>query len=94
MLMDKESELSWKERNFSLLHYVQTGSQAHGLPIERMYEALSPVVKRLEREAHYSPAPRAELKNAWIFTFISLYVFVTWLNTRTNFARTLLVMPM
>jgi hypothetical protein len=45
-------------RDFSLLHGFQTGSGVH-----LASEALSPGVKRQEREAHDAPPPSAEVKN-------------------------------
>jgi hypothetical protein len=79
MLMDEESGLiPGKSDIFLFFTTSRRAVRLTKLPIERTHKALSPVVKRLEREADYSSAPCAELKNTWIYTFISLYVFVTW----------------
>jgi len=45
--------------DFSLRHYVQTGS------------GLTPRVKRPEREADHSPPCVAEVKNTWSYTLFS-----------------------
>jgi hypothetical protein len=38
--------------------------------------ALSPGVKRPEREADHSPPPSAEVKKMWFYTSTPLYVFM------------------
>jgi hypothetical protein len=40
--------------------------------------ALSPGVKRLGHEDDHSPPSRAEVKNAWIYTFTPPYVSMVW----------------
>jgi hypothetical protein len=47
---------------------VQTGSRAHPVPYPMGTGALTPGVKRPEREAKHSPPSSAEVKNAWSYT--------------------------
>jgi hypothetical protein len=54
--------------NFSLLHRVQTGSEAHRTSYRMGTGAVSPQIKRPEREADHLPPPSAEFKNAWRYT--------------------------
>jgi hypothetical protein len=50
-------------REFSLLQSVQTGSGAHFAPYLMGLKALSPEIKRPERQAHHLPPFDAEAKN-------------------------------
>jgi hypothetical protein len=58
--------------HFSLLHNMHTGSEtlAYSYPVGTSWVlgALSPLVKRLEREADHSPKYSAEVRNAWSYT--------------------------
>jgi hypothetical protein len=45
-------------------------------PIEWVPGALSPGVKRLEREADHSPPTSAEVKKMWIYTSTLRYAFM------------------
>jgi hypothetical protein len=45
-------------------------------PIEWILVALSPGVKRQERDADRSPPTSAEVKKMWIYTFTPLYAFM------------------
>jgi hypothetical protein len=48
---------------FPLLYSVQTGSGAHQPPIQWELGALSPAVKRPERDSDQSPPSNTEIKN-------------------------------
>jgi hypothetical protein len=61
-------------KNF--LHVVQTGSGVHPTSYPIGTGALSPMVKRLGRDADHSPPTIAEVKKTWICTFITPYVFM------------------
>jgi hypothetical protein len=45
-------------------------------PIQWVPEALSPRVKRQEREADHSPPASAEVKKMWIYTSTPPYAFM------------------
>jgi hypothetical protein len=45
-------------------------------PIEWIPGALSPGVKRPEREADHSPPTSADIKNTWIYIFTPLCAFI------------------
>jgi hypothetical protein len=53
-------------RDFSLLHSVQTDSEAIQSPIRCVPVAFSHEVKRPRREADHSPPSSAEIKKCWI----------------------------
>jgi hypothetical protein len=57
--------------------FVQTGSGAHPASYPRVPGALSSGVKRPGREADHSPPSSPEIKNAWSYTSIPQYVFMT-----------------
>jgi hypothetical protein len=54
---------------------------------------LSTVVKRLGPEADHSPPSSAEVKNAYSYTFVPLYVFMAWclVTHRDNFNFTYII---
>jgi len=53
-------------------------------------DALSPWVKRLEREADHAPPYNAEVNNAWYYTSTPPYVFMAWcLSAGITFASAL-----
>jgi hypothetical protein len=60
-------------------------------PIQWAPGALSLGVKRPGREADHSPPSSAEVKNAWSYTSIPHYVFMSWclVKHRDNFTFTL-----
>jgi hypothetical protein len=60
----------------SFLHVVQTGSGAYPASCPMGPGALSPRVKRQEREADHSPPASAEVKKMWIYTSTPLYAFM------------------
>jgi len=45
-------------------------------PVTNGYRGSFPEVKRLEREADYSPPSSAEVNKAWIYTSILPYAFM------------------
>jgi hypothetical protein len=47
-------------------------------PIQWIREALSPEVKRPEREADHAPPASAEVKKMWIYTSTPTYAFMAW----------------
>jgi hypothetical protein len=53
-------------------------------PIQWVLGALSPGVKRPEREADHSPPASAEDKNAWGYTSTPQYVFVAWCSIKAQ----------
>jgi hypothetical protein len=57
----------WKRSSFSLFHGVDTASGAQ-CPIKLLPKVLSAKVKRLWREANYSPSSSAETMNTWSYT--------------------------
>jgi hypothetical protein len=61
---------------FSLLYIVQTGSGVHPTSYKMGTGGSFPEVKRQGREADHSPPTSAEVKNMWIYTSTSLYVFM------------------
>jgi hypothetical protein len=69
-------ESGWGQE-FSLLHVVQTGSEAHPASYPMGIGGvgvLSPGVKRKGREADHSPPTSAEVKKTWVYTSTSSYV--------------------
>jgi hypothetical protein len=73
--------------NFSLHHRVQNGSGAHPASYTMGTAALSPEVKRPEREVDHSPPSSAVVNNAWSYTSTPQYVFMAWCldKPRDNF---------
>jgi hypothetical protein len=67
--LELESRLG---QEFSLMHVFQTGPGADQHPIQWVPGTLSPGVKRLLREAGYSPPTSAEVKSD-NFTFYALW---------------------
>jgi hypothetical protein len=61
-----------------LLQDVQTGSGAHPASYPMGTGALSPRIKRQEREADHSLPINAEVKKMWIYTSTPLYAFMVW----------------
>jgi hypothetical protein len=64
------------KRFFSLIIVSKLAPNSKQLPIQREPEALSPGIKRREREADHSPPYRAKFKNAWIYTSALTYIFM------------------
>jgi len=64
--------------NFSVLHRVQTGSEAQPPSYPVGTGPSFPRVKRPERESDYPPLPRAEVKNAWSSISIPNTFFMAW----------------
>jgi len=64
--------------DFSLRRRIQTGSGPTHPTTQWEPEALSLGVKRVRREADYSPPSSAELKNAWSYTSTRRYAFMEW----------------
>jgi hypothetical protein len=64
--------------NFSPLHVVQTGSEAHPASYSMGSEGLFPrEVKRQRCEADHSPSISTE-ENTWIYTSTTPYIFVAY----------------
>jgi hypothetical protein len=63
------------ERDFSLLHNVQTCSGAHPGSYAMGTETISPGVKRPGREVYYTRPPSGEVKHCG-FVLHSAYVFM------------------
>jgi hypothetical protein len=66
---------------------IATRLRAGRPPIQWVPGALSLGVKRPEHEVDHSPPSSAEVKNAWSYTSIPLYVFMAWclVKHRDNF---------
>jgi hypothetical protein len=62
--------------SISLLHIVQTGYGVHPTSYPMGTGALSPGVKRPEREADHLPPTSAEVKKTWVYTATPLYAFM------------------
>jgi hypothetical protein len=61
--LDGRGSISGKGKTFSVLHSFQTGSGRTQPPIQWVPWALSPGVKRPEREADHSAPSITEVKN-------------------------------
>jgi len=59
--------------NFSPLHRVQTGSEAHPASYPMAIGAISPRIKRPVREADHSAPSRTKVKKC-----VEVYVFMAW----------------
>jgi hypothetical protein len=70
-----EFESRWV-KDFSLLHVVQTGSEAHPASCPMSTGGSIPGVKRQGREADHSPPASAEVKKTWVYTSTPPYVFM------------------
>jgi hypothetical protein len=58
---------------------IQTGSDAHtGSYPMGTGGSISPGLKRLRREADYSPESGTDVKNTWSYIFIPSYIFMSW----------------
>jgi hypothetical protein len=72
-LKDQRPEFEYRQfLEFSLLHIVQTGSEAHPVAYPLGTGGSSPELQRPEREADHSPPTSAEVKNSWSYTSTSL----------------------
>jgi len=82
----EHSRADGRSRNFSLRHGVQTGSWAYSSSYRIGMGAISPGVKRPGSRAEHSLLSSAEVKNAWV----SSYVFMVWclIKHRDNFTST------
>jgi hypothetical protein len=69
---------SQSDRDFSLLHSVQTGSGAHPASYRINSGALSLTVKRPGLESESSPLLSVEVKNMWRYTFTPAYALIAW----------------
>jgi hypothetical protein len=63
---------------FFSIHHVQAGPGPTQPPVQWVPRALSPGLKRPEREADNSPPSSAEVKNAWRCTSAHPHVFMAW----------------
>jgi hypothetical protein len=66
--------------DFSLLHSVQTDSEAHPASCPMGTGDLSPGVKRQWREADHSPPSSAEVRNVEVYLHFSIYLLGIVLN--------------
>jgi hypothetical protein len=76
--VDDQGSFPGRARIFLFRHRVQPGSGAHPASYPAATEGSFPGVKRLGREANHSPPSSTEIKNAWSYTSIPLYVFMAW----------------
>jgi len=74
--LDDRSSITGRNRGFAIRHDVQTSSGFLPSFMQWIPNVPSPELKRLKREADYSYASSAEIKNAWIFASSILYVFM------------------
>jgi hypothetical protein len=88
--LDNWGSIPGRDRCFSHLHLVQTGSGAHPGSYPMGTGGNSPRVKMLGREADHSPLSSAEFKNAWSCTSTPPYIFMAWylFKHRDNFTFT------
>jgi hypothetical protein len=70
-----ELKSQWGEE-ISFLYFFQTSSGVHQPPIKWVLRATSLGVKWQGREANHSPPTSVEVKKTWVYTSISLYVFI------------------
>jgi hypothetical protein len=63
-----------------LLHNLQTKLGVSPPPgyYQKDTKVLSPVIKQLESEAHYSPPYSADIMNVWSSTSILVYICMAW----------------
>jgi hypothetical protein len=66
-------------RDFSVLHSVQTGSEAHPASYTMSTGASFPVwVKWLGHEAGHSPSPSAKVKNGGAIFQLPTHIYMAW----------------
>jgi hypothetical protein len=76
--VDDRGSVPGRGGDFSLCHYVQTGSEAHPASCPVATGGSFPSLRRPEREADHSPLYRAEVKNVWSYTSTPTYDFMAW----------------
>jgi hypothetical protein len=64
------------DQEFSVLQIVQAGSGVHTTSYPMGNGALSPGIKRPEREADHSPPTSAEVRKMWIYISTPPYTFI------------------
>jgi hypothetical protein len=70
--------------NFSLHHWVKTGSGAHTASYPMGTRPLSLGAKRHGRETDHSPPSSAEVKNAWSYTSTPQYSVMEWCSVKAQ----------
>jgi hypothetical protein len=79
--------------SFSLRHRFQTGSGFHPASHLMGIQVLTPVVKRLGREADHSPPYGAVVKNALSYTSTPQYIFMAWFSVKNAGTALPLLLP-
>jgi hypothetical protein len=73
-----------EDRNFSVHHRVQTGSEAHPASYTMGTRAVSLEVKQPGREADHTPPSSAKVKNAWNYTSTSAIRLHAWCSVEAQ----------
>jgi hypothetical protein len=81
-------------RDLLLFHRIQTSIETHPPSCLVDTRGHSPGVKQPVREADNSPSSSAKIKNAWGYTSVCHYVFMTWglFKNRDNFTALIFVL--